>query len=151
MSKLVVHECDSEVFQEFVADKNSYITAVRPHLYIHNLPAGDIKVRLTDSEGRLIAESQATTITTLASNILTDLGTTGAYIHAYVRFDFNVPVRKGVTYRWYVTCFNGYSFAESAYVGVCKDWDNTKKPTTYTPSIQLNAPIDFEEWERVNI
>lgn len=152
MSTLIVHECDTEVFQEFTPTENSLVTSFRPHLYFHNSPSGDIKMRLTDSSGNQIAESSSSVIATLKAAVEADSSVgVGAFVHAYVLFDFNVPLMKNVAYRIYVTCFNGYSFAESAYVAVCKDWDDPKITPSYSPSVDFNAALDIEIWERRNL
>jgi len=137
MSKIIVHECRPEVFQEIVPLENLFLSAIRPHLYIHNAPAGDIKLRLTDGNDKLISESTGIVLTTLKSL---------AFAHGYYTFDLNTPLAKGLTYRLYFTGFNGYSFSESAYVGVCKDWDSEKTTQTYLHNDGTNAPLDFETW-----
>ena len=137
MSHLIVHECTPEVFQEIVPLSNMFLTGIRPHLYIHGAPSGSVKVRITDVNDRLISESAGVSIGTLKA--LT-------YAHGWWLFDLNTPLRKGETYRIYITGFSGYSFAESDYIGVCKDWDSEKTDQTYSPNDELNAPLDFETW-----
>lgn len=150
MSTLIVHECQPEVFQEIVPSNNILLKAIRPHLYIHNSPAGTIQIRITDTNGKEIYATGTSTIASLKSQIEAVVGAND-FIHAWPQIEVKAGLRKNETYRIYVTCGGGYSFAESAYVGVCKDWDNTKITSTYSPSTEFNAPIDFELWERKNI
>lgn len=148
MSTLIVHECSPEVYQEITPSKNILLGAIRPHLYFHNVPSGTIQVRITDENGYQISATSSQNISDLIDAVEVEVGA-NAYIHSYVRFDIETPLMKDRTYRIYVTCGGGYMFMESAYVGVCKDWDNRKTDVDYSVTYDLNAPLDFELWERV--
>lgn len=143
MSTLLVHECDAgnsnTVFQEIIPTKNINLSAIRPNLYIHNGPSGTVKVEVRDEFNRLIKASATQTITALK---------TLAFAHGYFRFNIDTPLIKNVKYRIAVVCGGGYTFAEGAYLGVLKDWDDKKTDQSYTPNVDFNAPLDFEIWER---
>lgn len=141
MSTLVVIECDPDtVYQQIVADKNMFVVALRPHLYIHGSPAGSVKVQVLDTNNRVVAESATQTITSLK---------TESYAHGYIKFDINASLRKGTSYRLAVVCGGGYTFSESNYIGVCLDWDSPKVECSYSPNTGFNAALDFEIWERL--
>ena len=140
MSTLIVSECKPSVYQPIKADKNMHVFAIRPHLYIHGSPAGTIKVQVQDANGYVVAESATQVITSLKAL---------AHAHYYIRFDVKASLIKNISYRLAVVCGGGYSFSESAYVGVCLDWDRTKINMAYTPANSYQTPLDFEIWERL--
>jgi len=145
MSTLIVHELEdfgnNTVFQEITPTKNINLAAIRPHLYLHNSPSGKLRVEIQDENGRLIKASSKQTIT--------DLKTLG-FAHGYWQFDIDTPLIKDIKYRIVMLASDGYTFAESAYAGVCKDWDDEKTTQSYSPNNQFDAPIDFELWERTS-
>lgn len=141
MSKIIVVECDpTTVYQQIVADKNMFVVALRPHLYIEGSPAGTVKVQVLDTNNNVVAESSAQTITSLK---------TDTYAHKYIKFDVNANLRKDVSYRLAVVCGGGYVFNNTNFVGVCLDWDSPKVAASYSPNTGFNAALDFEIWERL--
>lgn len=137
---LLVHELISELSQEMTTPREAVqVEAVRPHLYKHNEPVGTIKVQVTDLNDQLIAESDALTITNISD---------AAFFHGYVTFYVNVQLRPDTTYRFKVVAGGGYSFTESAYVGVCNAFDLEKYSADYSPSNGANACLDLELWRR---
>ncbi len=144
MSTLLLSECKPSAYQPIKADKNMYVVALRPHLYIHGNPAGNVKVQIQDANGYVVAESATETI----ANLKTLGAYTLDYVHGYFRFYVNASLIDQVSYRLAVVCGGGYSFSESAYVGVCLDWDDTKISLNYTPVNKFQYPLDFEIWER---
>jgi hypothetical protein len=140
VSNLILIECKPDVYQSIKADKDMFVVALRPHLYIHGSPTGTIKVQVQDAGGKVVAES--------ASQTITDLKTL-AYAHKYALFYINANLVEDSFYRLAVVCGGGYAFSEAAYVGVCLDWDNPKTETTYSPGSGYSAALDFEIWERV--
>lgn len=141
MSKLIVSECNpTTVYQTIRADRNMYVVAIRPHIYIHGSPSGTVKVQIQDENGRIVVDTTPQTITGLK---------TLAYAHKYIEFDINASLVAESLYRIAVICGGGYSFSESAYVGVCADWDNTKTDLEYTSTGAFSAPLDIEIWERL--
>jgi len=145
MSTLIVHELETPgnntVFQEIKPTQNINLAAIRPHLYLHNAPSGKVRVEVQDENGRLIKASAKQTITDLK---------TLAFAHGYHKFDIDTPLIKDIKYRIAVVTSDGYTFAESAYIGVCKDWDDEKTNQSYSPNNQFDAPLDFELWERTS-
>lgn len=139
--KLLVAECKPSVSQPITPSEPIFVIAIRPHLYIHGSPSGTVKVQILDSNDRLVIESSTIA---LNSSTLKTLD----YAHKYYKFDLNANLSADVSYKIAVVCGGGYSFSESAYVGVCLDWDNTKTSTGYTPDNDFEKPLDIEIWER---
>jgi predicted nucleic acid-binding Zn ribbon protein len=137
--KLVVHEIDSEVYQEVTPRRNYIITHIRPHLYRHQWPSGNLKLQIQDANGEVLAESTAVTIA--------DIGTLD-YFHGYVRFDIEFYMKKEVTYRIAVVGSAGYTFDNSAFCGVCNDFDLRRYEALFTPNDGVHAPLDIEFWGR---
>ena len=137
--KLIVSECQPSVYQSITATEPMIVIAFRPHLYIHGSPSGTVRVELQDSSGRTIKASATQTIASLKSL---------AYAHKYYRFDLACELSANTSYRIAIVCGGGYAFSESAYVGVCHDWDTTKSALGYTPIDSLRKPLDIEIWER---
>lgn len=144
MSTLLVSECKPSTYQKITADKNMFLVALRPHLYIHGNPSGDIKVQVQDANGVVISESSSETI----ANIKVLAEHTEDYVHGYFRFYINANLVDQSQYRLAIVGSNGYSFSESDYVGVCLDWDNTKSNLGYSPANSFSYPLDIEIWER---
>lgn len=142
MSTLVIVDCNNSVYQSIRTTRHIDLVALRPRLYLHGSPSGTIKVAVQNSSGLTIAESSDQTITDLKTN---------TYAHGYYRFYITASLVKDEDYRFCVICGGGYSFSESAYVGVCTDWDSTKSQLDYTPSSAFEYPLDFEAWERINL
>lgn len=137
--RLLVHECNNEVYQEISPTRNINMENIRPHLYIHGSPSGTVNVEFRDSNDRLIKAGTPQTITSLK---------TDTYAHGYYNFPLKVHLKKSQTYRVAIVCAGGYSFSESAYVGICVDWDNSKTTRTYTADSDEQKQLDFEIWER---
>lgn len=140
--KLIVNECKPSTYQAIRPTENLFVVAIRPHLYIHGAPTGTVKVQIQDSNGRLVKESPSQTITGLKAL---------AYAHKYYRFDLETSLIAGEAYRIAIVCGDGYSFSESAYVGVCQDWDGTKTDLEYTPGGDFEKPLDIEIWQRIEV
>ena len=137
---LIVSECMPSAYQFITPTSPVFVYAIRPHLYIHGSPAGTVTVQIQDDMGRVVQEATPLTITTLK---------TLAYAHGYFRFLMSANLAQDATYRIAVVCGGGYSFSESAYVGVCHDWDNTKATLSYTANGSFEKPLDIEIWEKL--
>jgi hypothetical protein len=137
---LIVDEIESgsSLFQEITTTEDINVVAIRPRIYKHNDPAGDLRVVVTDGDGKQIAVSDWVDISDINS---------AAYSHTYYRFYINVALKSGNVYRVYVEN-QGYSFAEGAYVGWCRTLDLGRVTASYSPSVGVNSPFDFEIWER---
>ena len=136
---LIVAECKDSVSQAIRPTEPLFVVAIRPHLYVHGSPSGTVKVQLLDGNDRVVSTSNSLNLSSLK---------TLDYSHKYYKFDMNANLAADVSYKIAVVCEGGYSFSESAYVGVCLDWDNTKSELAYTPSGDLQRPLDIEIWER---
>ncbi len=117
--------------------------AIRPHLYIHGAPAGSLKLQVTDANGSLIDQSETLAISALNSGI-TSLG----FAHGFFRFLIDTSLKASTTYGVSLVA-TGYTFAEAAYVGWCKDFDLRKVSADYTPNTGDHSALNMELWERV--
>jgi hypothetical protein len=134
---LLVNEIITSVYQAITPNKNKIIAVIRPHLYIKNRPIGTVKVQLMTADRTIINESLPITISTItASN----------EYHGYVTFYIDAFLKKDVTYLVNVVCEGGYTFSNSAYCGVCNDYDLRKYKTQSPIKHQRNAPLDLEVW-----
>lgn len=136
--QLIVKEVLTSVFQTFKPKKNVFVGLVRPHLYIKNNPTGNVKVQIRSSDDSLIAESETIDFSEITSTI---------EYHGYVSFYIDASLMKNISYRFCVVVGGGYSFSESAYCGVCNDYD-LRKYQPETPKHPWVAPLDFEIWSR---
>jgi hypothetical protein len=136
--KLIVQELDPSVYQRVTPTKNTQLIYIRPHLYIHNNPSGNIKLEVRTDDNVKIAQSDTLSFSDITSAI---------EFHGYVKFTINVNLMGGQTYRVYIIGTSGYSFNESAYAGVCNDYDLRKYPLENPINHNLFAPLDIEFWE----
>jgi hypothetical protein len=141
MTLLVSEINGSSVYQAIRPDSNKFVGAIRPHLYIHNIPSGTLKVQIKTSDGELIAESNARNISAITSS---------PEYHGYVTFYLQASLRSGVDYLVYIVAGGGYSFSESAYVGVCNDFDLRKYEPIATIIHPIFSPLDLEVWTYSN-
>lgn len=136
--KLIVYELDGVVFQEITPiGKNQMISAIRPHLYKHLAPTGNLKIQVQDTNGRVIQESNTVAISDISS---------ANYFHGYVRFDINIGLMVNRTYRIALVPSGGYTFSESAYIGWCGGFDLGKYEEDYTVNSTFDYGLDMEIW-----
>jgi hypothetical protein len=134
---LLVNEITTSVYQGIKPNSNKIIAAVRPHLYIKNLPLGTIKVQITTNDGTLLGESLPLTISSI---------TTSNEYHGYVSFYLTAFLKKDFSYLVNIVCQGGYSFSNSAFCGVCNDYDFRKYKIESPIKHPRNAPLDLEVW-----
>lgn len=136
---LVVHELTaSGISQKVIPSERTNVVAIRPHIYRHLFPAGSLKVQILDSASVVVAESALVPISSIE---------TANYFHGYIRFDVNAYLQKNTEYTIKLVG-DGYTFAESAYVGWCGGFDLGKYPANYVPTCNLDKPLDVEIWKR---
>lgn len=136
--KLIVHELGpAGLSQKLIPDRNMFLAAIRPHILRYGRPTGSLKVELRDTTNDLIAESNVVNISDIGS---------ADYFHGYIRFDISAGLQKDTEYVFKVVGGDGYSFSESAYIGVCNDYDLRKYPTSYPVAEGVYAPLDMEVW-----
>lgn len=137
--KLIVNELKTALmYQEISPSKNTIIAAIRPHLYIHNNPAGSLKLQILDQNNELIVESETLAISTMTSAL---------YYHGYIRFYINFYAQKDQIYRIKLTS-SGYTYSSTSYVAWCNDWDLSKYQSDYTLTVDNKTPLDMEIWSR---
>lgn len=137
--KLLVRELINELAQPITATENADIVAVRPHLFIVNNPAGNLKVQLQDSGGFVIDESNTVDISTISSAVA---------FHGGYKFDLVSPVLKDESYRLALIPGGGYTFSHTSYVGWVNDYDLRRYSATYSPSSGDKAPLNYEFWKK---
>jgi hypothetical protein len=138
--KLIVHELEAAgVSQVLTPAKNIIVEAVRPHLYRHLNPSGNLKVEIYDGV-TLVATSEEIDISDIASG--------SNYFHGYVRFYINAYLEADTAYTFKLVGGDGYTFDNAAYIGWCNDFDLIKYETETPETVALNRPLDIEIWER---
>ena len=141
--KLVVYELTSTLYQEITTpNRRVNVRAIRPHIYKHNLPAGTLTINIRDTTGGLVKASDPVSI----SDIHTNGANSQDFFHGYIRFDIEKDLLPNTTYRIELAS-SGYTFAESAYIGWCNDFDLRKYDADYSPNDGLVAAADMEIWE----
>lgn len=135
--KLIVHELNTSLYQSMRAPKNVEVGAVRPHLYLHNIPAGSLKMQILTEDGTLLSESNTVAISSI---------TASPEFHGYVRFDISANLKKDNLYRFLLLATGGYSFSEAAYCGWCNDYDLQKYERETPITFSVQAPLDLEIW-----
>jgi hypothetical protein len=138
--RLTLDTIDTEVTQRVKPSKNTQLEYIRPHLYIHNIPSGSIRVSIWTADGlNQLAQSSALPIS--------DITSSNEY-HGYVRFQVLASLQANVYYTVKIACESGYSFDESAYVGVVADLGFQKYDYSNPITSANNAPLDLEIWSR---
>lgn len=136
--KLVVNELHTSIYQEITASEDTQIGAIRPHLYKHNSPIGNVQLEIQDLYGNTLAtSSNSITITDISAS---------AFFHGKIRFYITYKMKADTTYRITLVGTDGYSFDESAWVGWCNDYDLSCYSRDYTVSSGINAPLLMEIW-----
>jgi hypothetical protein len=138
--RLYLEELETELSQRVKADKITQVTYIRPHLYLHNIPSGSVKLQIWDSSGSTqIAQSD----TIQFSNI-----TTSNEYHGYVRFSINALLNKDTYYLMKIVSSGGYTFDESAYCAVCRDLGFKKYEYSVPATAVKNVPLDLEIYSK---
>lgn len=136
--KLAVNELKSHLDQNVVVRGTYNLEAIRLHIYKHNTPTGSLKVQIRTENG-LVAESGLVQISDISNS---------NFFHGMVRFDINIQVKKDTEYTIRLVGEDGYSFSESAYIGLCLDFDFNTYYKSPTPEYLLNNSYDYEAWVR---
>jgi hypothetical protein len=126
------------LYQQISMTKDVDVYAIRPRIYKHNSPAGQLKIQIKDTNNQLIAESAWVTITDINS---------ASYSHTYYKFEISAQLKSGENYRIYLIN-QGYTFSEGNYAGWCMSFDLGKTTPIYTPNTGTDSPFDFELWEK---
>mgnify|MGYP000240139349 CR=1 FL=1 len=136
--KLIVEEIreNFSLYQQILVTENLDIIAIRPRIYKHQNPAGQLQIKITDLNNKLIAESDQINIIDINS---------AAYSHTYYKFPIVTQLLKNQEYRIYLHNFN-YTFSELNWAGWCKALDLVKTNCSYAPCANFNSPFDFEIW-----
>ena len=149
MTTLVLDELDTTLSQDFTINLNRRysIEGIRPYIYMHNAPAGTFTLSVKDG------------VTTLASQtfdsaeIKSDLSTADNYAHVWKRLVFDNPFQLSLGTYTLELSSAGYTFAESAYIGWIREFENVFNETSGTINTLFDNPFSFQIFEnrRVNL
>jgi len=141
---LVVNELESSLTVDVVFDgTNSEVHAIRPYLYVHNSPAGSLKVSLMDSAGTTTIASKEMTIAALIAG----LNSFSNYYHGYVLFELdNTAFIADGNYKIKLEGTNGYSFDEADYIGWISEHEDRKNDMNFTPAGDDENSFSYEVW-----
>jgi hypothetical protein len=143
---LYTHELITTLQQGLKAQRDVFVTAIRPHLYVAGGPAGTLQIVIRDAADTVtIASSNNVTITSI---------NTVDFFHGYIKFDINAALKQGNEYIIRLQS-SGYSLVDifSDGVGWCNDWDLRKyqPEDSLLPFPEASAPFDLEVWEYINV
>lgn len=142
--KLIIAELTSSLTQKITVGSDPLdLYAIRPHLYKHQVPTGNLFLEVQDDSGKFIKASETIAISALPND--------QAYFHGYVRFQISVPLKAATTYSIALKSSGGYAFLESAYIGWCNDYDLRKVSAGFMPNTGFSAPLDLELWAYKNL
>lgn len=133
--QLVVSELLTTLSQDIVASSNLNIEAIRPRLLKYGSPAGSLFLRVKDSGGKLIKQSETISIASISA---------ADYFHGLVRFYIDLGLREGTTYIVELGS-TGYTYNSSHWVGWIFDYDMR---VVDGPS---GAVYQLELWERKTV
>jgi len=138
---LIVELQDDDLKQQLrTPDRTVHIDTIRPHIYKHRNPAGDFFIQIQDVNEKIIKNS----------NTLTEAQINSAdFFHGYVSFELNASLTANTLYNISLRS-TGYTFAESDYIGWCKDYELKKYDRTYPNNEGLSSALDMEVWELKN-
>lgn len=144
MTKLIVEELRTTLSQNFTNDRVRIIKHIRPWLYKHLSPSGDLNI-VVKQGGQTLATSETVTSSYIETN--TD-STALNYTHGFFRFTFtDAFVLRSGDFTIELQASGGYSFSESAYFGWVKPHENKLFTTSYSPSDGANQTFGVEIWE----
>ena len=141
---LLTEDLDTTLDQKVKATANTFISAIRPHIFINNTPPGSLEIIVLD---------EAATITIATSNAvaISSIGTL-AFIHGLVRFDVAFGAVKDTTYTIRLSGVSGYVFSGTDFVGWNRDFDlRVYDPiSSLTDTDNVKAPFKLELWGPVD-
>lgn len=127
-----------------VGDRDIVIKAIRPHLYKHLNPTGNLILYIYDAAGStLLATSETLSMTTIHTTGFSSAN----YGHGDVRFYINAVLLKNTSYQVWLGSSGGYTYSASAFYGWCNDWDLAKVNKDYTPASDFQSAFLMEFWE----
>ena len=143
MSQHIIEELKTTLGQDFTISLNRVyqMAGVSIGLVLFNDPAGTFTVSIKSGSATL--ESKSFT----AAQVISALESTDGYMWGRVSLEFDQPLklRKG-TYTIELSS-SGYTFGESAYLGWIRPHENIWTRLTYTPTGDLNKPLDYRLFE----
>lgn len=143
MSTLVLDEIrDGKILtQEFESKKRARVFGIRPNLYFHNIPSGDVLLEIKN--GSEVLGSKQISVTDLRSSA----SVTDNFAHGYFLFEFDKPIAmRAKTYNIEVSGVNGYTFSDSAYLGWIKEHDPLKVNTGPNLGDPFKNAFSYQLW-----
>ena len=87
--KLMIQDLSTSLSQSMRSIRNQMVGAVRPHIYLHNNPTGNIKMQVCSLDGTVIGESATVNFSTVA---------TAPEFHGVVTFYLDAYLLAGTDY-----------------------------------------------------
>lgn len=150
MTSLVIDEVTSTdaLLQEVTMIQHNRVrlSSIRLHLVGYNAPAGDLRLRiLKDSVSKA---SSTLVISDIKAAIDTALGTSLAFWHGFVKFDFDpiVVLKEDDVIELELLGTNGYSFSESAYIGWRKEHEKLTNEVESGLILPHTFPFAYQFW-----
>lgn len=112
--------------------------AIRPHILKYGSPSGSLFMRIQNSSGVTLADSEVVTIASISAV---------AYWHGYLRFNCNYILAASTDYFIQLCSLGGYSYADAAYIAWCSAYNDPHYDRSYSPSSGFNSPLAMELWE----
>jgi len=149
MTWLVVSELRDSLTQELRirTHERQKVQAIRPNIYVHNDPAGDLTLRV--KRGATVVGESTQTIATMKTNMLAEATGAGDYLHGYVNFEFTdlLILEKGV-HTIEIEGQSGYTFTEFDYIGWVRPHEHLEN-TVFDPENLDDVfynPFGFQMW-----
>jgi hypothetical protein len=148
VTTLVVEELKTTLSQTFTLNNNRRYSlyAIKPHLYMHNAPAGTFTFKIKNGATELIS------VDFTSADIKSDLSTSDNYAHILKGLLLNSPVQlDGATSYTLELSASGYTYGTSSYMGWVKNHENIFFDIDGTPENDFNNPHTFFLYELRNI
>ena len=147
MTKLVVEELRTTLSQSFTLElsRRYHIYAIKPHVYLHNSPAGTFTFTIKSGSTSLASSSFT------SQDCKDDLSTANDYIRINKALILSQPLSiDGGTYTLELSS-SGYTYTSSSFIGWVKEHENIFSDITGTTETDLDNAQTFLLFEKVKI
>ena len=138
MTTLVVTELRTSLTQSYSFDLNerAHIGSVSPYIYIHNAPAGNFSLTLSQNSNVVISKSFD------CNDLLSELGTVDDFAHGFFPFiDDSLMIVENGDFTVTLTAVSGYSYNESSFIGWVRQHEDIQNAMNYTPLNDSENPL----------
>lgn len=135
---IVVDELISTLRQKItIGSKPIMLYAIRPYVYKHLAPAGNLFVRILDANGNKIVDSETIAISSISAI---------NYAHGFYRFLVTAGLAANTSY--YIQLMStGYTYGANSFIGWCRDWEfHNAFPVGYTKIGAFDSPYGLQLW-----